>query len=113
MKSRLGIVATLLLAFSTAPMAQEVQDFSETIALFRGIPEVQPYFQSAYGYAVWPPRGDKGFGYDPIFVPKGYDVTFAEMDLTEKNSISHRARAFEKLKEFLINHSCSDNKEIF
>ena len=64
MKSRLGIVATLLLAFSTAPMAQEVQDFSETIELFRSIPEVQPYFQSAYGYAVWKriARGGLGIG---------------------------------------------------
>ncbi len=48
------------------------------------------------GHLVWPMRGDKGFGYDPIFVPEGYDVTFAEMDRWEKNKISHRARAIEK-----------------
>lgn len=46
-------------------------------------------------------RGEKGFGYDPIFVPNGYDVTFAEMDLAEKNRISHRAKAVKKLVEFL------------
>ncbi len=45
--------------------------------------------------------GDKGFGYDPIFKPTGYDVTFAQMDLDEKNKISHRARAVAKLIEFL------------
>jgi len=46
-------------------------------------------------------RGNKGFGYDPVFVPEGKKLTFAEMDLDEKNTISHRARAFEKLKMFL------------
>lgn len=46
-------------------------------------------------------RGNQGFGYDPVFVPEGKTSTFAEMDLDEKNTISHRARAFEKLKLFL------------
>ena len=49
------------------------------------------------GTLVWPPRGDKGFGYDPMFVPAGYEQTFAEMDPEAKHRISHRARAFEKL----------------
>jgi XTP/dITP diphosphohydrolase len=49
------------------------------------------------GTLVWPPRGDKGFGYDPMFVPAGYDQTFGEMDPAEKHKISHRARAFKKL----------------
>jgi len=46
-------------------------------------------------------RGKEGFGYDPVFIPDGKSQTFAEMDLDEKNTISHRARAFEKLREFL------------
>lgn len=50
-----------------------------------------------YGRLTWPPRGDKGFGYDPMFIPDGYDLTFGEMDPDEKYRISHRARAFEKL----------------
>jgi XTP/dITP diphosphohydrolase len=58
--------------------------------LFRG--EVE-------GSLVWPPRGDRGFGYDPMFVPAGGSLTFGEMDPTEKHKISHRARAFAKLVE--------------
>lgn len=47
-------------------------------------------------------RGSGGFGYDPVFVPEGYELTFAEMDTETKNKISHRAIAVEKLKEFLL-----------
>jgi XTP/dITP diphosphohydrolase len=46
------------------------------------------------GEVVWPPRGSKGFGYDPMFVPAGGQQTFGEMDPDEKHAISHRARAF-------------------
>ena len=49
------------------------------------------------GTFVWPPRGDNGFGYDPVFVPRGHDVTFAEMEAAEKDAISHRADAFRQL----------------
>ncbi len=49
------------------------------------------------GQVVWPMRGDQGHGYDPIFQPDGYDVTFSEMDRWAKNKISHRAAAFQKL----------------
>ncbi len=48
-------------------------------------------------------RGKNGFGYDPIFIPNGYDKTFAEMDINEKNKISHRARAINKMVDFLKN----------
>lgn len=47
------------------------------------------------------PAGEQGFGYDPIFQPDGYDITFAEMTMEEKNQISHRARAVEQLTAFL------------
>ena len=46
-------------------------------------------------------RGSKGFGYDPIFIPKGFDKTFAELDAKQKNKISHRARAIQKFSLFL------------
>ena len=49
------------------------------------------------GRLVWPPRGERGFGYDPMFVPEGRSLTFGEMEPAEKHRISHRARAFAKL----------------
>jgi XTP/dITP diphosphohydrolase len=63
------------------------------------------YFRGeAEGTLVWPPRGTKGFGYDPVFQPIGYDKTFGEMDAEQKHgwkpgqaeALSHRARAFQK-----------------
>ncbi len=49
------------------------------------------------GNLVWPPRGDKGFGYDPVFMPHGHDETFGEMEPAQKHAMSHRANAFRKL----------------
>ncbi len=57
------------------------------------------------GTLVWPPRGQKGFGYDPMFVPAGRDETFGEMDPSEKHRISHRADAFRKLVRALSRSS--------
>jgi XTP/dITP diphosphohydrolase len=77
--------------------------FRTVIAL---ILEKKEYFFEGIvnGKIIREKKGNNGFGYDPIFVPDGKDCTFAEMDLAEKNTVSHRARAFEKLKEFLINY---------
>ncbi|MCE9524124.1 MAG: RdgB/HAM1 family non-canonical purine NTP pyrophosphatase [Alphaproteobacteria bacterium] len=52
-----------------------------------------------HGTLVWPPRGSRGFGYDPQFVADGYDITFGEMEPERKHAISHRAIAFRKLVE--------------
>lgn len=54
-----------------------------------------------HGTIIDTPRGDGGFGYDPIFVPDGYQETFAELSSDEKNKISHRAIAMQKFKEFI------------
>ncbi|WP_313013092.1 RdgB/HAM1 family non-canonical purine NTP pyrophosphatase [Brevundimonas sp.] len=54
------------------------------------------------GHLTFPPRGDRGFGYDPLFIPQGGDLTFGEMEPAAKDAISHRSRAFEKLRAVLI-----------
>ncbi len=63
----------------------------------------QHFFEgSIEGKIITERIGTKGFGYDPIFIPNGYDVTFAEMSLEEKNRISHRSVAVQKLCKFLL-----------
>jgi XTP/dITP diphosphohydrolase len=57
-------------------------------AMFRG---------EVHGTLTWPPRGNSGFGYDPIFIPDGRDITFGDMPPDEKYKIDHRARAFAKM----------------
>ena len=52
-----------------------------------------------FGQLVWPPRGDRGFGYDSMFQAEGYKITFGEMDPVEKHKISHRSEAFDKIKK--------------
>lgn len=61
--------------------------------LFRGI---------CKGKIINEPRGKNGFGYDPIFIPEGYEKTFAELSDSEKNKISHRSKALQELKKYLI-----------
>ena len=58
---------------------------------------VETFRGEAHGRLVWPPRGTRGFGYDPIFIHEGHDWTYGEMDPDEKHRISHRAVAFAKL----------------
>jgi XTP/dITP diphosphohydrolase len=67
---------------------------------------IEEFEARVYGTLVWPPRGDAGFGYDPMFLPDGFDRTFGEMTGDEKHGLpprglglSHRARAFLKLAE--------------
>ena len=57
----------------------------------------QTFEGKAHGHLKFPPKGENNFGYDPIFSPNGYDITFAEMERAEKNALSHRAKAVAKL----------------
>ena len=58
---------------------------------------VEAFEGRVHGRLVWPLRGSRGFGYDPMFQPDGYDITFGEMDPAAKHAISHRAQAFRQL----------------
>lgn len=71
--------------------------FSCVLALAWPDGESAVYEGQVDGTLAWPPRGTMGFGYDPVFVPAGYEVTFAQLDPAEKHRISHRADAFAKL----------------
>lgn len=65
--------------------------------------EKEYFFEGrVYGEIIHAKRGEKGFGYDPVFIPEGYNKTFAEMTDGEKNAISHRAIAVKKLIDFLL-----------
>jgi XTP/dITP diphosphohydrolase len=72
-------------------------NFTCVLALAAPHGSTEMFEGKVFGTIAWPPRGSKGFGYDPIFVPDGYDETFGEMEPELKDAISHRARAFEKL----------------
>ncbi len=56
--------------------------------------ETKVFEGKVFGHLVWPPRGEKGFGYDPMFLADGEELTFGEMEADAKHAISHRARAF-------------------
>lgn len=75
--------------------------FRTVIALIKDGVE-QTVVGTVEGSITEKPRGNTGFGYDPVFVPKGFDITFAEMSAHEKNAISHRGRATRKLMELLF-----------
>ncbi len=62
---------------------------------------IETFEGKVHGTLTWPPRGERGFGYDPVFVANGLTQTFAEIDPAEKHAISHRADAFRQLVAFL------------
>lgn len=82
-------------------LEKKARDFSAKFvcALSLALPhgEIRTFQGEIRGHLTFPPRGTLGFGYDPIFVPEGFDQTFGEIDPHKKNAMSHRAHAFEKL----------------
>ncbi|ADL12042.1 XTP/dITP diphosphatase [Acetohalobium arabaticum] len=75
--------------------------FKTVMALVKSEGEVKTVEGICKGKIGFKPEGNHGFGYDPLFIPQGYNVTFAEMKSEVKNKISHRAKALDKLKEIL------------
>ncbi len=78
--------------------------FRCVIALTRRGRLLETFKGAVEGRIVDVPRGRQGFGYDPIFVPIGFEETFAELPIELKNRISHRAQAIQKLAQYLTNH---------
>ncbi len=71
--------------------------------------QVEVFEGDVEGKIGYEPVGDRGFGYDPVFYPEGHDRTFAEMDASEKDSLSHRGKALEKLREFILSRLYKKN----
>lgn len=88
----------LLELLEGVPYEKRTARFRCVIALASPDGEVKTSEASVEGRIVLKPSGDSGFGYDPLFIPNGHDLTMAELDLAEKNKISHRGLALAKLK---------------
>jgi XTP/dITP diphosphohydrolase len=95
----------LLKDLTNIPSQERGARFVCCLALAYPDGRTQTFFGYAEGQIGREPHGKKGFGYDPVFYPQGYDRTFAEMTAEEKDALSHRGKALEKLAEFL--HSFS------
>lgn len=79
----------------TARNGDPAANFTAALCLAWPDGETRVFEGKVYGQLVWPPRGDLGFGYDPMFLPDGETLTFGEMQPLKKHAISHRARAFQ------------------
>jgi XTP/dITP diphosphohydrolase len=79
--------------------------FVSALALAAPGQDTEIFEGRVFGTLTFPPRGDRGFGYDPIFVPEGYRQTFGEMDPDLKHGISHRAKAFARLVQSVFGGS--------
>jgi XTP/dITP diphosphohydrolase len=79
------------------------RDAHFTCALSLAWPDgrIETFEGKVFGHLVWPPRGENGFGYDAMFVPHGYEQSFGEMEPAAKHEMSHRAKAFELLVDYL------------
>jgi len=88
-------------AGATTP-AQRKATFNCTLLVLWPDGRERIYVGQAPGHISWPPKGAFGHGYDPVFVPEGFDISFGQMHNEQKNRISHRARALEKLLKDLL-----------
>ena len=105
-RAAMNRIQTLLIERGAKTPEQRRAHFIAALCLAWPDGHVENFEGHVDGVAVWPPRGDKGFGYDPLFRPDGFDITFGQMSADEKRglppqgrALSHRARAFMKLAE--------------
>ena len=99
-------IQTLLVEKGAKEPAQRRCHFIAALCLAWPDGHIEAFEGRVDGVVAWPPRGEKGFGYDPLFLPDGFDITFGEMTAEEKHglpplgkALSHRARAFIKLAD--------------
>jgi XTP/dITP diphosphohydrolase len=104
-------VEDALQAAGASTPAQRRGSFNATLCLAHPDGRDALFVGSVTGTLVWPPRGDIGFGFDPVFMPDGFDITFGQMSSEVKHSwspghvgLSHRAKAFARLVEGAIEH---------
>lgn len=105
-RAAMNRIQTLLIERGATTPEQRHAHFIAALCLAWPDGHVENFEGRVDGVAVWPPRGDKGFGYDSLFRPNGFDITFGQMSAEEKHGLppqgqglSHRARAFMKLSE--------------
>jgi XTP/dITP diphosphohydrolase len=105
-RAAMNRIQTLLIQRGAKTPEQRRAHFIAALCLAWPDEHVENFEGRVDGVAVWPPRGEKGFGYDPLFRPDGFDVTFGQMSAVEKHGLpprgrglSHRARAFMLLAE--------------
>jgi XTP/dITP diphosphohydrolase len=110
-RTAMNRIQTLLIERNARTPEQRRAHFIAALCLAWPDGHVEDFEGRVDGAAVWPPRGDKGFGYDPLFLPDGFDQTFGQMSAEEKHGLppkgrglSHRARAFLKLAEACLRH---------
>jgi len=108
-RAAMNRIQTLLIERGAKTLEQRRAHFIAALCLDWPDGHVEDFEGRVDGVAVWPPRGDKGFGYDPLFRPDGFDITFGQMSADEKHGLppqgrglSHRARAFMKLAEVCL-----------
>jgi XTP/dITP diphosphohydrolase len=94
-------IARLLAEMEGIPPEKRKARFVCALALIAPLGDSLEIGEVCLGYIVDTPRGELGFGYDPVFVPAGLDVTMAELTLEEKNAISHRGKALRRLRSML------------
>lgn len=94
-------IAKLLALLENAPDAQRTARFHCAVVLATSESILAEIEETVEGTILRSPRGSGGFGYDPVFLPVGHAATLAEMDMTEKNAISHRGKAFRRAAEYL------------
>ena len=105
-RAAMNRIQTLLIERGAKTLEQRRAHFIAALCLAWPDGHFEDFEGRVDGIAVWPPRGNKGFGYDPLFRPDGFDITFGQMSADEKHGLppqgrglSHRARAFMKLAE--------------